>query len=345
MHFTFDGMDVTNVASPGYAAAATNQGMIFTPSTGCGRGFAAESVGSSLLIETNYAVDFGTSSWTIGMIVDLETGGNGFQYFFGANSASTMRCFCNGASGQDNIMLRSPGGDIVIDGATTLGTPHQIVFVYDSVAQEIRGYLDGVLTETMPQSSALDLNGTAADFQVGGHLGGTMLTGSTIDEFRVYRRAVDQSEITSWAACTGGSGMNYCTPAVNSTGVAASIFGTGSTVVTNNSFELGARDMPVFSFAFFITSQTQGFAMNPGGSAGNLCVTGSVGRYVGPGQIQQSNLAGEISLAIDLTATPQPNGFVSVQPGETWNFQVWYRDSAGGVPTSNFSDGLQVDFL
>ena len=34
-----------------------------------------------------------------------------------------------------------------------------------------------------------------------------------------------------------------------------------------------------------------------------------------------------------------PDGIV-IQPGETWNFQLWFRDGAD----SNTSDGLAIDF-
>jgi hypothetical protein len=47
---------------------------------------------------------------------------------------------------------------------------------------------------------------------------------------------------------------------------------------------------------------------------------------------------------LDLTQHPTPTGFVSVVAGESWSFQAWYRDSIGGVATSNFTDGLEVDF-
>ncbi len=145
--------------------------------------------------------------------------------------------------------------------------------------------------------------------------------------------------------CNGvGIGMNYCTPVVNSTGVAAAMSAVGSTTVSDNSVLLAGSDLPAFAFAFFITSQVQGFAMNPGGSSGNLCLGGSIGRYVGPGQIQQAGTGGTISLGIDLTQVPQPLGFVSVAAGETWNYQAWYRDSGPTGATSNFTDGLSVTF-
>jgi len=140
-------------------------------------------------------------------------------------------------------------------------------------------------------------------------------------------------------------GTNFCAANTNSTGVAASMRATGSPFVTANAFTLVADDLPQNSFAFFLTSQTQGFVMNPGGSAGNLCLGGSIGRYVGPGQVQNAGTAGTVTLALDLTQTPTPTGLVPIAPGETWSFQCWHRDAVGGQATSNFTDGLEVPFL
>ena len=143
----------------------------------------------------------------------------------------------------------------------------------------------------------------------------------------------------------GGIGTNYCSANANSTGSIATIDATGSAVITDNDLTLGAANLPPGSFGFFITSQTQGLVTNPAGSQGNLCLVSAVGRYVGPGQIQQANPSGRIELPIDLALVPQPTGFVSVIAGDTWNFQAWHRDAVGGTPTSNFTNGLQVDFL
>ncbi|WP_145198097.1 hypothetical protein [Planctomycetes bacterium Poly30] len=140
-------------------------------------------------------------------------------------------------------------------------------------------------------------------------------------------------------------GTSYCTPVANSTGVPAAMSAIGSTSVAMNNVLLKAEGMPFNSFGLFLTSQLQGFAANPGGSQGNLCLGGAIGRYVGPGQIQNSGLAGEIELSIDLTMHPTPTGIVAVQAGETWNFTAWYRDAVGGSATSNFADGLEISFL
>lgn len=141
-----------------------------------------------------------------------------------------------------------------------------------------------------------------------------------------------------------GVGTQYCATNPNSTGAPASLLGSGSRVASDNAFTLEANSLPVNSFGFFITSQSQGFTANPGGSSGNLCIAGSIGRYVAGGQIKNSGGAGEFSLTPDLTQTPQPNGLVSITTGETWNFQAWYRDSSGGTTTSNFTNGLTLAF-
>ncbi|MEZ6014578.1 MAG: hypothetical protein R3F49_05650 [Planctomycetota bacterium] len=80
----------------------------------------------------------------------------------------------------------------------------------------------------------------------------------------------------------------------------------------------------------------------PGGSRGTLCLSGAIGRYIGPGQILQANPTGGIALALDLLQHPTPNGFVQVTAGETWHFQAWYRDAFMGSATSNFTDGISV---
>ncbi|MEM8709751.1 MAG: hypothetical protein AAGG01_02265 [Planctomycetota bacterium] len=143
----------------------------------------------------------------------------------------------------------------------------------------------------------------------------------------------------------GGLGTAYCGPAaLNSSGLTGNLSAVGSDIASANNVTLVADSLVPNVFGFVITSQTQGFTAQPGGSAGNLCLSGSIGRYVGPGQVANSGPAGTLSLALDLSQTPQPNGFVAVAAGDTWNFQVWYRDSAGGSPTSNFTQGLEIEF-
>lgn len=143
----------------------------------------------------------------------------------------------------------------------------------------------------------------------------------------------------------GLSMNNYCTANPNSTGLSAFMAFDGSIAVADNDAELFAFNLPPDTFSFFLVSDTQGFIPNVAGSAGNLCVLGGIGRYVGPGQIQNSGPLGEVSLGIDLNSVPKPNGSVSTLPGMTWNFTAWFRDvTPSGTNTSNFADGLTLTF-
>jgi hypothetical protein len=139
-----------------------------------------------------------------------------------------------------------------------------------------------------------------------------------------------------------GFDVPYCTAVANSTGATAVLRGLGSPFVNANDLTLSASALPPGTFGYFLTSRTQGFVPNAGGSHGNLCLAGAVGRYVGPGQIQNSGASGALVLALDLHSMPQPSGFIGALAGETWSFQAWYRDAVGGVATSNFSRGAAV---
>lgn len=137
-------------------------------------------------------------------------------------------------------------------------------------------------------------------------------------------------------------GQSYCGPAVrNSTGLPGRIRALGSDVVADDCLTLRAEDLPSGQFGYFLNSQSKGFIQNPGGSQGNLCLSGSIGRY--NKQVAKTGPAGVLQLLLDLQNTPTPSGPVAIQPGETWHFQAWYRDKNPSA-TSNFTDGTTVTF-
>jgi len=140
-------------------------------------------------------------------------------------------------------------------------------------------------------------------------------------------------------------GTSYCGPApLNSTGASSVISASGSAVASLNLLTLRAQNLPNNAFGFFLTSATAGFVANPGGSVGNLCLGGAIGRYVGPGQIKNTGATGAFELALNLTQTPTPTGFVTIMAGDTRRFQGWHRDAVSGVAVSNFTDGLEIVF-
>ena len=140
-------------------------------------------------------------------------------------------------------------------------------------------------------------------------------------------------------------GVAFCTPGTaNSTGQVGVVSASGSVSVAANALSLRAASLPPNAFGFFLTPRLLGAPVTPPASMGQLCLSGSIGRYVGPGQIQSTGSTGAFSLALDLANTPQPTGPVAVAVGETWHFQAWHRDSVQGSATSNFTRGLSVTF-
>ena len=110
--------------------------------------------------------------------------------------------------------------------------------------------------------------------------------------------------------------------------------------MADNDVTLVASDVPTSQFGFFLASLNQGFVANPGGSDGNLCLGGQIGRFTAPGQIVIADAMGQLTLPIDLNAIPTPTGSTAVAPGDNYNFQAWYRDGAA----SNLTDGYTVTF-
>lgn len=136
-------------------------------------------------------------------------------------------------------------------------------------------------------------------------------------------------------------GQVYCAANPSSTGAPAEIEGQGSSRLLDNDLDIVAYTLPLFANGYFVVSSQQGFVASPGGSQGNLCLGGALGRYIA--QAGSSGATGVLSVAVDVTSVPQPNGTVAIQPGETWSFQCWYRDANPGS-TSNFSPGYAVTF-
>jgi hypothetical protein len=138
--------------------------------------------------------------------------------------------------------------------------------------------------------------------------------------------------------------VRYCSPAVvNSTIYPAGLSASGSNEVSADDLSLLASQMPHNTFGYFLTSQTQGFVTGFSGSQGNLCLGGAMGRFNSAGQVKNSGATGSFTLPVQLTSMPQPLGSVVVQPGETWNFQAWYRDW-NPSNTSNLTDAIAITF-
>ena len=137
--------------------------------------------------------------------------------------------------------------------------------------------------------------------------------------------------------CDGDLGLPNCTAAPNSTGVPARLTALGSLDPQRDRLVLNARDLPSNTFGMLITGRTAGFTPMAGGQ-GNLCLGGQILRL--PGQHRSGN-NGSISARPVLSNFPAG---MMVQSGESWLFQVWFRDNLAGTPTSNLTPSLLIQY-
>ena len=125
-------------------------------------------------------------------------------------------------------------------------------------------------------------------------------------------------------------GTAYCVGALNSAGLNAAMSAAGSAVTADNDFTLETSGLPggVPGVYFFGPNQVQ----IPFGD-GFRCVGGMTSRIQPPAFAMGNNA----SRLVDLTA-------FGINPGDSLNFQFWYRDSMAMMSGFNLSNGLNVVF-
>ena len=114
----------------------------------------------------------------------------------------------------------------------------------------------------------------------------------------------------------------------------ASLAFMGSQSLAADAASLAASDLP--SNTPFLPILGMQPASIPLGM-GVLCIGSPITR-LDPGF---ANAGGQGAIAFDL---PAPAPGTTIQAGETWLFQVWYRDTVGGTSTSNLSNAIAVPF-
>ena len=130
-------------------------------------------------------------------------------------------------------------------------------------------------------------------------------------------------------------GEVYCSTAPNSAGSGALIGGLGGSSYQANSLTLATSGCPPDGFGLYLygTQQTQAAVGD-----GFICVAGSTFRM----QAVPIDGAGRAIYAVDVNSPPDPAGQVAI--GETWYYQLWYRDAGFGGAGFNFSDAIAVQW-
>jgi len=137
-----------------------------------------------------------------------------------------------------------------------------------------------------------------------------------------------------------GSVSLYCSPArANSVSAqGASLTAEGCPGLTANSLVLNISGLPRSKAGMLLYSTAQ--QQVPFGN-GSDCLSGGTQRVLPP---RISSPAGTIHFPIDLTQYPFSGSAHTILPSSTWNFQLWYRDSAGNPAKFNTSNALHIVF-
>lgn len=148
---------------------------------------------------------------------------------------------------------------------------------------------------------------------------------------------LEAGDDTYWVDLDAVVSSPICVPAVpNSTGAPATVVALGSDSASDRLLQLRGASIPAGQAVLPITSRMDALIPMAGGSAGTLCLGGTIGRF----PVGFANGAGVFELSVDVTALPAGPGTVGAMAGQDWFFQLWFRDGAG----SNFSDAARVTF-
>lgn len=128
---------------------------------------------------------------------------------------------------------------------------------------------------------------------------------------------------------------SYCVSTPNSTGNSATIAGLGLTSIAANDFKLTCAGAPPASQGLFFYGSIQA---NVPFANGVRCVANPSARL----PLVLANAQGYVEQSLDLATPPALMGPTLL--GASWNFQYWFRDSAGGGFGTDLSDGLAVTF-
>jgi len=132
-------------------------------------------------------------------------------------------------------------------------------------------------------------------------------------------------------------GTLFCNSLPNSTGNTARLHAEGSASVALNDLELHAEFVPAGEPGLFFYGPAE--VAIPFGD-GTRCVSGPAGTIQRIYPYASAGEDGFLSATVDNTHpvhAPQ-----LAQPGSTWKFQAWFRDSAAGGAGFNLSDGITL---
>lgn len=158
--------------------------------------------------------------------------------------------------------------------------------------------------------------------------------------------SLDGRAVVSRSRLNAAIGTGFCANQVpNSRGEFGMLQAFGDDSIAADRLILRADSLPPLVTTLLLGSPavpTSGVPL--ANSAGVLCLAGPIGRFLAPGQVGSTLPDGARLVEVTVGALASPMGPVPAVAGESWSFQMWHRDTVGGVPTSNLTRGIQVRF-
>lgn len=138
-------------------------------------------------------------------------------------------------------------------------------------------------------------------------------------------------------------GAEVCVGEPNATGRHARLTVHGSPSAAVGDVYVVTRDLPAGAACLGLLGSAIGFTPHPGGSRGNLCLAGELGRFLS--QVGPASGSGRFEFDVNAAALPLSSGARALAAGDAWSFQLWYRDHLpSGAAASNFSGAVRVTF-
>jgi hypothetical protein len=186
--------------------------------------------------------------------------------------------------------------------------------------------------------SGATLMGTTLDCPDGVFYDGILEFSGLVSSITISSDALCCSLQTLTFGVESSIGVNYCISTINSTAAASTISASGSGSISANNLVLSADNLPSQPGIFIAgPSQAQIPFFN-----GFLCVNST-----GLQRFQNVNVpaGGVITETVDYATSASVLGSpgpLLVVAGQTYNYQRWNRDPAGGGGAANFSDGIEI---
>lgn len=134
---------------------------------------------------------------------------------------------------------------------------------------------------------------------------------------------------------------SFCMATANSTGEEARTLTYGHGFVSTGNLLVATENLPVGQPVLLIASRAHSFIPPSDNTMGYQCVIGNLAIF--RTQLRFAPYSRRVLFELDLTNFPTRPVSTSVQVGETWYFQSWYRDRVG-IYTTNFSLPSEVLF-